>query len=227
MKINLLIGFILVLTGCKDNKTTIPKVILEDHETANDTWVLEKEKPIIIYDMDFSDWKIDEIDLSLYEFLKRDKDTLKIVAKDTTILMVNEHFDEDKENYGASNFSVAHVYLDQSVVELQAIAFEYSYHVLADLKTGDTIFSYGQPMFSKDGEYIFTSNVDLDVAFDDNGYQLIKRDSLGFTTVKTVDIEDWGIQKASWISNDSIAYSKVTMNENYESSFEDRKMKIK
>ena len=235
MKTSLLTFFMLFLIGCKDQQ----KSIQEKNKTRIDTLtenkigsktapiILENEKAIVNYDTDFSDWKIDEIDLTPYSFLNRKNDTLILTARDTIILLVNEYYDEFKENYGASSFSVAHVYPHYNIVELQATAYEYSYHILADLHTGDTIFSYGQPMFSNNGKYIFTSNVDLEIGYDDNGYQLITVDSLGFNTLKTVTLEGWGIQKASWISADSIAFSKVTLNENYELNSENKKMKLK
>ena len=226
------------LIGCKNNKSNEIKVNLVDNKIINDTLsnkVIDnlvdtlniKQQSSITFDTDFSDWRIDEIDLSQFEFLERVHDTLKIIARDTTIRLVNEHFDEVKQNYGASNFIVANVYPSHNVIELQATSYEYSYHVLAYLKTGDTIFSYGKPMFSEDGKYIFTSNVDLNAGFDDNGYQLIKLDSLGFKNIKTVDIENWGIQKASWIGVDSIVCSKVTLNEDYDFDTEIKKIKIK
>ncbi|WP_053970621.1 hypothetical protein [Mangrovimonas sp. ST2L15] len=238
MKRILLICLILGTVGCKKNKTinlttnkelsTLIKDTLISKTLSNQTDSINlAQKPIVNYDVDFSDWKTDEIDLSQFDFLHRVNDTLRIIARDTIIMIINEPYDEVKQNFEASDFIVAHVYLKESVVELQAVAYEYSYHVLADLKTGDTISSYGQPLFSKDGNFIFTSNVDLEVGYDDNGYQLIKLDSLGFTNIKTVDIVDWGIQKASWISKDSIIYSRVTLNNNYELSSKNEKMKIK
>ncbi|MDO5980378.1 hypothetical protein [Flavivirga spongiicola] len=239
MKRTLFIVFVFTtLIGCKDNKPNEIKVDLVDNEIINDTLskkvtnnladtLSAKQQSSITFDTDFSDWKTDEVDLSQFEFLERTNDTLKIIARDTTIRLVNEYFDDEKQNYGASRFIVANVYPNHDVIELQAISYEYSYHVLAYLKTGDTIFSYGKPMFSKDGKYIFTSNVDLNAGFDDNGYQIIKLDSLGFKNVKTVDIENWGIQKASWIGTDSIVYSKVTLNENYGFDTEVKKIKIK
>ena len=122
-------------------------------------------------------------------------------------------------NYGAPTYSFVELNDKANVAVVQVEAYEYSYHVLVDMNTGDTISLYGKPIFRKDNSIIFASNVDLESGYTENGFQVVVKNSKGFTLVNTTLLEYWGIAKASWLQKNKLLISKVTLDEKFNKHF--------
>ena len=167
------------------------------------------------FEMDFNTWIVNEEDLSKYENLLRFGDTLKIKTEDTILLFINEAFDEEEQNYNASSYIFTELYNSSKIIELQVQAYEYSYHILVDLISGDTISTIGKPLYNENTSIIFCSNVDLEVGYTENGFQIIKKDSLGFNLIETNILDSWAISKSSWLSKNQLMVQKTTLDENY------------
>ena len=171
------------------------------------------------YQMDFSIWLRDEKDFSQFEKIERNGDSLIFRTAKKRLVLVNEEFDEETQNFEAPAYRFVKFYEKANVAEVQVQAYEYSYHVLVDMNSGDSIVTYGKPLFNNDNSIIFASNVDLDVQYTENGFQIIKKDSNGFKLIKTILLNDWGIAKASWISKNRLLISKATIDEKYDKHY--------
>ena len=54
----------------------------------------------------FEEWNFEEIDLSTYENIKRIGDSLIFNFANSTFMLINEEYDEELENYEASDFKM-------------------------------------------------------------------------------------------------------------------------
>ncbi len=168
------------------------------------------------FQMDFMGWTIDEIDLSPYPNIERIEDTLIFRAEKSTVTLVNEEYIEEKQNFEAPRYSFVKFHEQANIAVVQVQVYEYSYHVLVDMFSGDTIITYGKPLFNKNNSLLFASNVDLDVQYTENGFQLIKKDSNGFKLLNTTILSDWAVAKASWIGKNRILISKAIIDDKYD-----------
>lgn len=163
----------------------------------------------------FEEWNFEEIDLSTYENIKRIGDSLIFNFPNSTFMLINEEYDEELENYEASDFKMVKFHEKQNIAEIHAICYEYSYYVLVDFNTADTIWTFGQPLFNRDNSLIFSANVDLESGYTENGFEIISKDSQGLTKLNTTLLDRWGVSKASWIAENRILVQKLTHDEKY------------
>jgi hypothetical protein len=171
------------------------------------------------FQRNFDEWNFEEIDLSTYENIKRIGDSLIFYFPNSTFMLINEEYDEELENYEASDFKMVKFHEKQNIAEIHAICYEYSYYVLVDFNAADTIWTFGQPLFNRDNSLIFSANVDLESGYTENGFEIISKDPHGFTKLNTTLLDRWGVSKASWIAENRILVQKVTKDEKYNDVF--------
>ena len=228
-----LFPLILFLIGCsqENNVNTTNKQNIESNEISQDEKVENKTdefafeykdttiKQKVEYQVDFMQWSMNELDLTKYNNIERQGDSLIFHIKDSILYIVNEYYNEERHNYEAPRYRLVEFYDQVNVVELQVECYEYSYHVLVDMNSADTLNTIGKPIFSRDGKVVFTSNVDLETQFTENGFEVFRMNENGFELVKTNLLDTWGVAKAKWIDSRTLLVLKATIDDNYDLHF--------
>lgn len=180
-----------------------------------------------VYEVDFMEWSMNELDLAKFNNIERQGDTLIFHTKDSTLFLVNEYYDEEKHNYEAPRYRLVEYYNQVNVFELQVECYEYSYHVLVDMNSSDTLVTIGKPLFGHDGKLVFTSNVDLETQYTENGFEIFRLDENGFELIKSNLLDTWGIAKATWQDERTLLVLKATIDDRYDLHFKQGVVRMK
>jgi len=82
-------------------------------------------------------------------------------------------------------------------------------HLLVDKNTGEKIYTYGVPIFSKNNQHFICSSWDLEAGYDPNGMQLFEIEDGKIIEKWTVELDNWGPSQVRW-KNDTLIYIEQT-----------------
>lgn len=173
----------------------------------------------------FNLWGYDEINTDKISNITRKGDSLTFYISDSSLCYVNETNDTENE-LNLAYYHLIEIDHKNNTAVIFVMMYEYHEYILVDLKSLNTIKTINRPYFSPNNETIFISNVDLEAGFTDNGFEIIEHKNNTFTRQYKQILDDWSINKATWIDNNNLIILYAKKDKNYNDVFEVKLLSI-
>jgi len=140
-----------------------------------------------------------------------------ILESGDTLILENESFDEQKQNFSSSGFYTFAGSVERSNYwEVFVIGYECHYTVLVNKLNGNTLKVIGRPLVSPDGQLVICGNPDIESGYTINGFDILEQRNGTLFPIGQLELSDWGPFKSSW-KNDSVAIiEKGVLDENFD-----------
>jgi hypothetical protein len=118
--------------------------------------------------------------------------------------------DTSVTNYIEYKFLQSYNSIDYWLIRLYY--YEGSGYLLLDKETGEKIDIYGEPKFSGNKNYFFTSSFDIEATYDPNGFELYQLVKGKAKRLWRKDIDDWGPSGMKWINDSCVVIEQSRVN---------------